>query len=140
MTYPRAYIAVAINNFEIVEWLALQTERDFSTVTASLVHFLRCVDIGRIWNVWWFVGRLKSSAVVHINLQWLRVKILQGTGLDFLVSKPDMDVAKWHSDINCNEWFIAMLLRRHLRAAIRAELCCVKAVLNQTLRRKNVFY
>ena len=82
MTYPRAYIAVAINNFKIVEWLALQIERDFSTVTASLIHFLGRIDIGWIWNVWWFIGRLKSSAVVHIDLQWLRVKILQGAGLE----------------------------------------------------------
>ena len=82
MTYPRAYIAVAIHNFKIVEWLALQIERDFSTVTASLIHFLGFVDMRWIWDVWWFVGRLKSGAVVHIDLQWLRVKVLQGAGLE----------------------------------------------------------
>ena len=40
MTYLTAYIAVAFNYFDIVEWLALQIERDFSTVTASLIHFV----------------------------------------------------------------------------------------------------
>ena len=82
MTYPRAYIAVAINNFKIFDWLALQIERDFPTVTASLVHFLGLVDLGWIWNVWWLIGRLESSAVVHIDLQWLSVKVLQGAGLE----------------------------------------------------------
>ena len=139
MTYPRAYIAVAINNFKIVEWLALQIERDFSTVTASLIHFLGHVDIGWIWNVWWFIGRLKSSAVVHIDLQWLRVKIMQGAGLEIIVSTPDMDVANWHSDIDCNRWLLPMLLPHHRRAAIRAELYCVRAVFTRTLRRKNMF-
>ena len=83
MTYLTAYIAVAFNYFDIVEWLALQIERDFSTVTTSLIHFLRRVNIGWIWNIWWFIGRLKSSAVVHIDLQWRRVKILQGAGLKY---------------------------------------------------------
>ena len=40
MTYLSAYSAVAINYFDLVERLALQVERDFSTVTASLKHIL----------------------------------------------------------------------------------------------------
>lgn len=82
MTYPRAYIAVAINYFDIVEWLALQIERDLSTVTASLIDFLRRVDIGWVWNVWRSICGRNCSPVVHIDLQWLGIKILQGAGLN----------------------------------------------------------
>ena len=82
MTYPRAYIAVAINYFDIFEWLALQIERDLPTVTASLIDFLRRVDIGRVWNVWRSICGRNCSPVVHIDLQLLRIKILQGAGLD----------------------------------------------------------
>ena len=88
MTYPRAYIAVTINYFRIVEWLALQVERDFSTVTASLIYFLRRVYIRWIWNVWWFIGGRKCSPVVHIDLQWLGVEILQRAGLGYSSVSP----------------------------------------------------
>ena len=50
-----------------------------------------------------------------------------------------MGVATWYSDINCQRWAFAMLSRHHRRAAIRAELCCVSAVLDQTLDRM-MFY
>ena len=133
MTYLSAYSAVAINYFDLVEWLALQVERDFSTVTASLVHFLRRVDIGWIRNVWRIIGRLNCSTVVRSDLQWLGVEILQGAGLKYSVNKPDMGIATWCSDINCYRWVFAMLSRHHRRAAIRAELCCVRALLDQML-------
>lgn len=76
MTYLSAYSAVATNYFNMVEWLALQVEGDFSTVTASLVHFLRRVHIGWIRNVWRIVGGRHCSTVVNFDLQWLGVEIL----------------------------------------------------------------
>ena len=133
MTYLSAYSAVAINYFDLVEWLALQVERDFSTVTASLIRFLRRVDIGWIRNVWRIIGRLNCSTIVRSDLQWLGVEILQGAGLKFSVNKPNMGIATWYSNINCQRWAFAMLSCHHRRAAIRAELCCVRAVLDQTL-------
>ena len=133
MTYLSAYSAVAINYFDLVERLALQVERDFSTVTASIIHILRRVDIGWIRNVWRFIGRLNCSTIVRIDLQWLGVEILQGAGLQFSVNKPNVGIVTWYSDIDCYRWAIAMLSRHHRRAAIRAELCCVRAVLDQTL-------
>ena len=140
MTYLSAYSAVAINYFDIVEWLALQVERDFSTVTASLIHLLRCVDIGWIRDVWRFIGGLNSSTIVRRNLQWLGIEILQGAGLKFSVNKSNMGIATWYSDIDCHIWPFAMPLRLHRRAAIRAELCCVRAVLDQTLGWMNALY
>lgn len=90
MAYLSAYSAVAINYIDLVEWLALQIERDFSTVTASLVHFLRRVNIGWIRNVWRSIDRLHRSAIVNNDLQWLGVEILQGADLKFSVNKPIM--------------------------------------------------
>ena len=138
--YLGAYSAVAINYFDIVEWLALQVERDFSTVTASLIHLLRRVDIGWIRHVWRIIGGLKSSTIVSLDLQWFRVEILQGAGLKFSVNKPNMGVATWYSYINCHIWAFTMPLHLHQRAAIRAELCCVRMVLDQTLGWMNVLY
>lgn len=133
MTYLSANSAVAINYFDLVEWLALQVECDFSTVTASLIHFLRRFDIGWIRNVWRIIGGPNCSTLVRSDLQWLGVEILQGAGLKFSVNKPNMGVASWHSDINRHRWAFAMLSRHYWRAAIRAELHNVRALLDQTL-------
>lgn len=132
-TYLSAYSAVAINYFDLVEWFALQGERNFSAVTASRIQFLRRIHIGWFRNVWRSIDRLHCSTIVDIDLQWLGVEILQGADLKFSVNKPIMGTTTWYSDINAHRFAFAMYLRHHHRAAIRAKLCCVRAVLDQRL-------
>ena len=133
LTYLGAYSTVAIDYFDLVKRFALQRERDFSAVTASLVQFLRRVYVGRVRNVWRSINRLHCSTIVNNDLQWLGVEILQGADLVFSVNKPSIGTTTWFSDINAYRLVFAMYFRHHQRAAHRAELCCVRAVLDQKL-------